>query len=88
MGESVAAEFRKYAGMIRQLLGWDGAIAITSESATSMQVERGTVLPLMLDSVSSEGLARVELVGGPGAAHCRTAAGRAGSAGPAGALVR
>src|SRR6266850_762034 len=60
MGESVAAEFRKYAGIIGQLLGRGGGIAITSESATAIQVERGTVLPLMLDSVSPEGLARVE----------------------------
>src|SRR5947207_2511449 len=60
MGESLAAEFRKYAGMIRQSLARDGGFSTTAESATAIAVERGTVLPLMLDSVSPEGLARVE----------------------------
>jgi hypothetical protein len=60
MGESVLEEFRKYAGMIGQLLGADPGFSNSVESATSIAVERGTVLPLMLREVNAEGLARVE----------------------------
>jgi hypothetical protein len=42
------------------MLGRVGEFSNTHESATAVAVERGTVLPLMLDGVTAEGLARVE----------------------------
>ena len=60
MAESPLAEFRKYAGMISSLLTRGADFAIKSEGSAAIQVERGTVLPLMLDDVNVEGLSRVE----------------------------
>jgi len=60
MAESPLAEFRKYAAMIAPLVGRGFEFSNTSESATAIQIERGTVLPLMLTDVNVEGLARVE----------------------------
>jgi hypothetical protein len=59
MAESPLAEFRKYAGMISGLLKRPIVFSTTSESATAISVERGTVLPLMLAEVTPEGLSRV-----------------------------
>jgi hypothetical protein len=60
MAESVAADLRRYAGLVKDLLKGDFSFSNSVESATSIAVERGAVLPLMLDAVTSEGLARVE----------------------------
>ncbi|HEV8377302.1 MAG TPA: hypothetical protein VGP99_00510 [Tepidisphaeraceae bacterium] len=59
MGESPLADFRRYAGMIAPILGLGFEFSSTSEGATAIQVERGSVLPLMLNEVTPEGLARV-----------------------------
>jgi hypothetical protein len=60
MAESVVAEFRKYAGLVAGLLKGESSFSDSIESTTSIAVERGTMLPLLLDSVTTEGLARVE----------------------------
>ena len=60
MAESALAEFRKYALMIAPLLARGFDFSIKSEGSAAIQVERGTVLPLMLDDVNVEGLSRVE----------------------------
>ncbi len=60
MAELALAVFRKYAGMIAPFLGRGSEFTGTSEGATSIQVERGMVLPLMLNEVTADGLARVE----------------------------
>src|SRR5882672_3865738 len=60
MADSPLADFRRYAGMIASSLGRGFNFSDTAESATAIQVERGTVLPLMLDGANVEGLARVE----------------------------
>jgi hypothetical protein len=60
MADSPLAEFRRYAGMITPLSNRHFEFSTTAESATAIQVERGTVLPLMLKEISVDGLARVE----------------------------
>jgi len=59
MAESPLADFRKYAGMVAPILGRGFEFSVKSESATAIQVERGTVLPLMLNELTDEGMARV-----------------------------
>jgi len=60
MTDSPLAEMRKYAGMIALLLARGFEFTVKSEGSGAIQVERGTVLPLMLDEVNVEGLSRVE----------------------------
>src|SRR5882762_8625576 len=59
MAESPLADFRKYAGMIAPIPGRGFEFSNQTESATAIQVERGTVLPLLLNELTDEGLARV-----------------------------
>ena len=60
MAQSPVAEFRKYAGIIAPLLGRGFEFSNTFEGSAAIQVERGTVLPLMLNEVTVEGLSRVD----------------------------
>src|SRR5258706_1017496 len=60
MAESPVAELRKYAGMIAPLLARPFKFSDKFEGSAAIQMERGTVLPLMLNEVSVEGLSCVE----------------------------
>ncbi len=60
MADSPLAEFRRYAGMIAPMLARPFEFSVTPEDDWAIQVERGTVLPLMLSEMNLEGLARVE----------------------------
>jgi hypothetical protein len=60
MPESPLAELRKYVAMIAPLVARSSDFLIKSEGPAAIQVERGTVLPLMLNEVNVEGLSRVE----------------------------
>jgi hypothetical protein len=60
MAESPLVEFRRYAGMIDLIVSRGFEFSSTSEGRAGIQVERGTVLPLLLASPNVEGLARVE----------------------------
>src|ERR1051325_1071802 len=60
MADSPLADFRRYAALIAPILAKGFSFSDTAEGATAIQIERGTVLPLMLDSPNVEGLAHVE----------------------------
>jgi hypothetical protein len=60
MPDSPLADFRRYAGLIAPLLARQSELGDTAEGASAIQIERGTLLPLMLNSPNAQGLARVE----------------------------
>src|SRR5258705_11395536 len=60
MADSPLADFRRYAGLIAPIVAREFEFSDTAESASAIQVERGTVLPLMLQTANVQGLARVE----------------------------
>jgi len=59
MAESPLADFRRYAELIDPILSRGVEFSNSSEGRGAIQVERGTVLPLMLNGANAEGLARV-----------------------------
>src|SRR5215208_611211 len=60
MPPSPLADFRRYATLIAPILARASEFSDTAEVATAIQIERGAVLPLMLNGPNSQGLARVE----------------------------
>jgi hypothetical protein len=60
MPDSPLADFRKYAGLIAPLFARKFDFSATAEGASAIQIERGTILPLLLTSPDADALTRVE----------------------------
>jgi len=59
MPPSPLADFRRYAALIAPILARESEFSDAAESATAVQIERGAVLPLMLNGTNLQGLSRV-----------------------------